>query len=213
MSTVSSRIISIYKSRKTLLEQLEKQGYDTEDYNSFSMNEIDAMLSQSQLDMLVTHKEKKTKVYIKYYFNLKQTTKQIKKEVLDNIIEDLYSIEEVLTKKDTLMIIIDDEPNDTILTRMRYLFDHDGIFVVIHNIKRLQFNILDHTLVPFMRVLDETEGQEFMKEKQLRHKSQLPEISRFDPQALVNAVRPGDICLIERSSITAMKTNYYRVCV
>ena len=83
MSTVSSRIISIYKSRKTLLEQLEKQGYDTEDYNSFSMNEIDAMLSNSQLDMLVTHKGKNTKVYIKYYFNLKQTTKQIKKEVLN----------------------------------------------------------------------------------------------------------------------------------
>lgn len=213
MSTVSSQIIRIYKSRKTLLEQLFKQGYDTDDYNSFSINEIDAMLSNSQLDMLLTHKEKKTKVYIKYYFTLKQTTKQIKKEVLDNIIEDLFSIDEVLTKKDTLMIIIDDEPNDTILTKMRYLFDHDGIFVVIHNIKRLQYNILDHTLVPFMKVLDETEEQEFMKEKQIRDKSQLPEISRFDPQALVNVVRPGDICLIERSSITAMKTEYYRVCV
>jgi len=213
MSTVSSRIIKIYNSRKTLLEQLQKQGYDTEDYNTFSMNEIDAMLSNTQLDMLLTHKEKKTKVYIKYYFTLKQTTKQIKKEVLDNIIEDLFSIEEILTKKDTLMIIIDDEPNDTILTRMRYLFDHDGIFVVIHNIKRLQFNILDHTLVPYMRILDESEEEKFMKDIQIRDKSQLPEISRFDPQALVNALRPGNICLFERSSITAMKTDYYRVCV
>ena len=213
MSTVSSRIISIYKSRKTLLEQLKKQGYGVDDYDGFSMNEIDAMLANSQLDMLLTHKEKKTKVYIKYYFTLKQTTKQIKKEVLDNIIEDLFSIDEVLTKKDTLMIIIDDEPNDTILTKMRYLFDHDSIFVVIHNINRLQYNILDHTLVPFMKVLDETEEQEFMKTKQIRDKSQLPEISRFDPQALVNTVRPGDICLIERSSVTAMNTEYYRVCV
>lgn len=213
MSTVSSRIIKIYKSRKTLLEQLQKQGYDTEDYNTFSINEIDAMLSNTQLDMLLTHKEKQTKVYIKYYFTLKQTTKQIKKEVLDNVIEDLFSIEEILTKKDTLMIIIDDEPNDTILTRLRYLFDHDGIFVVIHNINRLQFNILDHTMVPYMRILDETEEEKFMKEQQIRDKSQLPEISRFDPQALVNAVRPGNICLFERSSITAMKTDYYRVCV
>lgn len=213
MSTVSSRIIKIYKSRKTLLEQLQKQGYDTEDYNTFSINEIDAMLSNTQLDMLLTHKEKQTKVYIKYYFTLKQTTKQIKKEVLDNVIEDLFSIDEILTKKDTLMIIIDDEPNDTIVTRMRYLFDHDGIFVVIHNINRLQFNILDHTMVPYMRILDETEEEKFMKEQQIRDKSQLPEISRFDPQALVYAVRPGNICLFERSSITAMKTDYYRVCV
>ena len=213
MSTVSSRIIKIYKSRKTLLEQLQKQGYDTEDYNTFSINEIDAMLSNTQLDMLLTHKEKQTKVYIKYYFTLKQTTKQIKKEVLDNIIEDLFSIEEILTKKDTLMIIIDDEPNDTILTRLRYLFDHDGVFVVIHNINRLQFNILDHNMVPYMKILDETEEEKFMKEQQIRDKSQLPEISRFDPQALVNGVRPGNICLFERSSITAMKTDYYRVCV
>jgi DNA-directed RNA polymerase subunit H (RpoH/RPB5) len=213
MSAISSRITSIYKSRTTLLQQLEKQGYNTEDYSNFSMNEIDAMLSNSQLDMLLTSSENEKKVYIKYYFTIKQTNKQIKKDALDDIIEDLFSIDEVLTKNDTLMIIIDDEPNDTILTRMRYLFDHDGIFVIIHNIKRLQFNILDHSLVPFMRVLTDEEETKFMLEKQISSKSQLPEISRFDPQALVTGIRPGNICLIERSSVTAMTSNYYRVCV
>ena len=213
MSTISSRIISIYKSRTTLLAQLQKQGYNVDDYSSFTINEIDSMLSNSQLDMLINHSDKGTKIYIKYYFTLKQTTKQIKKEVLDNIIEDLFTIDEVLTKKDTLMVIIDDEPNDTILTKMKYLYNHDGIFVIIHNIHRLQYNILDHTLVPYMRVLDAIEEVEFMKTKQIRDKSQLPEISRFDPQALVIGLRPGDICLIERASITALKTNYYRVCV
>ena len=213
MSTISSRIISIYKSRITLLEQLQKQGYNVDDYSSFTINEIDSMLSNSQLDMLLNHTDKDTKIYIKFYFTLKQTTKQIKKEVLDNIIEDLFTIDEVLTKKDTLMIIIDDEPNDTILTKMRYLYNHDEIFVVIHNIHRLQYNILDHTLVPHMKALTQVEENEFMKSKQIKDKSQLPEISRFDPQALVIGLRPGDICLIERSSVTAMKTNYYRVCV
>ena len=213
MSTISSRITSIYKSRTTLLQQLEKQGYNTEDYSNFSMNEIDAMLSNSQLDMLLTSRENDKKVNIKYYFTIKQTNKQIKKDALDDIIEDLFSIDEVLTKNDTLMIIIDDEPNDTILTRMRYLFDHDGIFVIIHNIKRLQFNILDHSLVPFMRVLTDEEETKFMLEKQISSKSQLPELSRFDPQALVTGIRPGNICLIERSSVTAMTSNYYRVCV
>lgn len=213
MSTISSRITSIYKSRTTLLQQLEKQGYNTEDYSNFSMNEIDAMLSNSQLDMLLSHRDEGKKIYIKFYFTIKQTNKQIKKDALDDIIEDLFSIDEVLTKNDTLIIIIDDEPNDTILTRMRYLFDHDGIFVIIHNIKRLQFNILDHSLVPFMRVLTDEEEPKFMLEKQISSKSQLPEISRFDPHAMVTCVRPGNICLIERSSVTAMTSNYYRVCV
>ena len=212
MSSISTRIINIYKSRKTLLEQLQTQGYQIEDYENFTMNEIDSMLSNSQLDMLVSNSEG-NKIYVKYYFALKQNTKQIKKEVLDNIIEDLYILEEVLTKKDTLIVIIDDEPNDAILTRMKYLYDHDNIFVVIHNIHRLQFNILNHTLVPAMKSLNEKEETEFLEKFQVRDKYQLPQISRFDPQALVVCLRPGTICHIQRSSITAMLTDYYRICI
>lgn len=212
MSANSSRIINIYKSRHILLEQLHSQGYVVEDYLQFSVNEVDAMLANSQLDMLINHDDGK-KVYIKYYFTLKQTTKQIKKEILDNIIEDLFTIEDVLTKNDTLMVIIDDEPNDTIITRLRYLYEHDGIFVIIHNIHRLQSNILNHTLVPNMDILNVEDEVSFMKKYQLKTKSQLPEISRFDPQALVIGIRPGQICKIQRPSSTALTTDYYRVCV
>ena len=213
MSSISSRIISIHKSRQTILSQLQRQGYDVEDYINFSMNEIDSMLSNSQLDMLLTNPKSDSKIYIKYYFTIKQNSKQIKKEVLDNIIEDLFVIEEVLTKKDTLIVIIDDEPNDSILSRIKYLYDHDGIFVIIHNIHRLQFNILEHTLVPNMKILNDNEEEEFMKKYQINDKSQLSEISRFDPQALVVGLRPGNICHIQRPSITALTSDFYRVCV
>ena len=50
---------------------------ETEDYLRFSVNEIDAMLANSQLDMLLTHEDGR-KIYVKYHFTLKQTTKQIK---------------------------------------------------------------------------------------------------------------------------------------
>jgi DNA-directed RNA polymerase subunit H (RpoH/RPB5) len=212
MSINSTRIINIYKSRNVILEQMKLQGYNVEDYLKFSVNEVDAMLSNSQLDMLLVNEDGR-KAYIKYYFTLKQTTKQIKKEILDNVIEDLFVIDDVLTKKDTLIVIIDDEPNDTILARIRYLYEHDGIFVIIHNIHRLQSNILDHVLVPFMKVLDDTEETEFIQKYQIKYKNQLPEISRFDPQALVVGVRPGQICRIQRPSTTAVLSNYYRVCV
>lgn len=213
MSSISSRIISIYNSRNTLLDQLEGQGYNVDDYLNFTMNEIDAMMSNDQLDMLLHHEGHGKKMYIKYYFTLKQSSKQIKKEALDTIIDDLYTIDEVLTKKDTLVVIIDDEPNDTILTRMKYLYDHDHIFVVLHNIKRLQFNILDHNLVPHMDILSDKEEVEFMTQHQIKDKTQLPEISRYDPHALVVGVRPGNICRIQRTSMTSLKTDYYRVCV
>jgi len=212
MSSNSSRIISIYKSRSVLLEQLQTRGYNVDNYLSFSINEIDAMLANSQLDMIVTN-EDGTKVYVKYYFTAKQTTKQIKKEVLDNIIEDLYVIDEVLTKNDTLIVIIEDEPNDTILAKLRYLYDHDKTFVILHNIHRLQTNILNHTLVPYMKVLKPDEMSEFKTKYQIKDLSQLPEISRFDPQALVVGIRPGEVGQIQRSSTTAMTSEYYRVCV
>lgn len=211
--TTSARIIGINKSRNTILELLEDQDYNVDDYLGFSINEVDAMLANSQLDMLITHKTNGKKVYVKYYFTTKQTTRQIKPQTLDDIIEDLYTIEEILTKNDTLIIIIDDEPNDTILNKMRYLYDHDGIFVVIHNIKRLQFNILNHVLVPAVTILNDAETADMMKKYNLKDKTQIPEISRFDPQALAICLRPGQICKIDRESVTALNYKYYRVCV
>jgi hypothetical protein len=211
MATVSSnRVLSVYKSRTTILEQLESQGYNVSDYHGFSINEVDAMHGNDQLDMLLeTTDEPKRKTYIKYYL----TAKQLKPNNLDEIIEDLFIIENVLTKADTLIIILDDEPNQTIIKKVQYLFDHDGIFVVLHNIKRLQFNLLNHRLVPKCAILTETEVVETKKKYNIKDNSQFPEISRFDPHALAMCVRPGNICKFERNSVTAMKYDYFRLCV
>ena len=209
MSTTSNRILSIYKSRKTILDQLNYQDYNVNEYNNFSINEIDAMLNSEQLDMLINHNTNNKKIYIKYYF----TSKQIKPQTLDDIIEDLFTIEIVLSKDDTLIVIIDDEPNDTIISKLKYLYDHDGIFVVIHNIKRLQFNILEHVLVPNCVILEEDEIKELKEKFNVSSVKQLPEISRFDPQALAICLRPGQICRFDRFSATALNYKYYRICI
>jgi DNA-directed RNA polymerase subunit H (RpoH/RPB5) len=209
MSTTSNRILSVYKSRKTILELMEKRGFNVDEYSSFSINEIDAMYTNHQLDMLISHKSNQKKTYIKYYLS----AKQIKPDGLDDIVEDLFEIENVLTKSDTLVVVVEDEPNDTIITKIKYLYDRNGIFVVIHNIKRLQFNILNHRLVPKCEILSEAESEELVKKYRMNNIKQLPEISRFDPQALAVCLRPGQVCKFERESITAMKYDYYRVCV
>ena len=204
----NNQILNVYKSRNNILDILKLQGYDTSDYETFSINEIDAMLTNNQLDMLLENNETKQKSYIKYY-----SSKQIRPNILDEIIEDLYFIENVLEKKDNLIIITEDEPNDSILTKVKYLFDHDGIYVVIHNIKRLQYNMLNHNLVPKCNILNNTEKSDFLKKFNIKNNSQLPEISRFDPQALVMCIRPGDVTKFTRKSITSLENDYYRVCV
>ena len=160
MSTSSNKILSVYNSRNTLVNIAINKGYDTDDYDVFSINEIDAMYKNSQLDMLLTHKKNDRKIYIKYYLR----AKQIKKQDLDDVIEDLYFIENVLKKEDVLVIVTEFEPNDTIITKIKYLYEHDDIFIVIHNIKRLQYNILEHSLVPKSRILT-TEEVENLKQK------------------------------------------------
>jgi len=192
-----------------MIELLDKQGYNTEEYESFTINEIDAMCSNSQLDMLLTNNETGRKTYVKYYL----TAKQIRPQNLDEIIEDLFLIDNVLTKDDNLIIIIEDEPNDTIHAKMKYLYDHDGIFVTIHNIQRLQYNILKHTLVPECRILSNDELEQLKIKYSIKDTKQLPEISRFDPQSLVIGLRPGQVCEFKRKSATAMFYNYYRVCI
>ena len=205
----NNRILRIYKSRVNILKQLGNQGYNVTDYSEFSINEIDTMFTNKQLDMLVTNDNTDKKTYVKYYLD----AKQVRPQYLDEIIEDLFLADTVLTKDDTLVIIIDGEPNETIISKVNYLYDHDGIFVVIHNISRLQFNLLEHSLVPPIKILTEGETSKLMVKYNLKDITQLPEISRFDPQALAIALRPGQVCSIERKSVTAMKYEYYRVCV
>ena len=209
MSTSSNKIVSIYNSRVNLTDILDGNGYNVKDNDIFSINEVDAMYKNNQLDMLLTNPTNKRKVYIKYYLK----AKQIKKQDLDEIIEDLYLIEDVLTKDDTLMIITEDEPNDTIISKIKYLYEHDDIFIVIHNIKRLQFNILKHNLVPSCQVLLPEDVIALKEKYNLKSVNQLPEVSRFDPQSLAMCLRPGEVCKYDRKSVTAMNAEYYRVCV
>ena len=208
-STTNSRILKLFKSRNTLIDQLEELEYDTSEHMDFSINEIDAMNNNTQLDFTLKHTKDERKVHIKYYL----TSKQINRANLDNIIEDVYHIDNTLTKKDTLVLIIEDEPNETTINKIKYLYNRDGIFVVIHNINRLQYNILNHTLVPKCTILGNSEIEDLKQKYNIMDTKQLPEISRFDPQALAKCMRPGQVCKLERESSTALFYDYYRICV
>jgi DNA-directed RNA polymerase subunit H (RpoH/RPB5) len=212
----SSVLIShIFTSRKILLELMEKQGYNVNDYANFSVNEVNSMKQNNQLDMLletsdnnVTPENPKKKIYIRYYLTVRPAAKNIQE-----MIDDLFILTETLKKTDTLFIIIKDEPNETLINEIKHIWESEGIFIVIESIKRLQFNILDHTLVPPHRVVLESEVIEIMKKYNITSKTQFPDISRFDPVARVIGLRPGQLCHIIRPSKTAIEANYYRICV
>jgi DNA-directed RNA polymerase subunit H (RpoH/RPB5) len=211
----SSLISSIYNSRKIILELMEKQGYNVDDYSHFSINEVNSMKQNNQLDMLLKQKDddsetikRKNKIYIRYYLS-----KTIRPNNIDEMIDDLFNVEEILTKDDTLFIVVKDDINETLTNKLIHLWETDGIFIVMINIQRLQFNILKHEMVPEHIVLNNSEIEDVMKKYNIIDKQHFPDISRFDPVAQVIGLRPGNVCRIIRPSKTSVTADYYRICI
>jgi DNA-directed RNA polymerase subunit H len=207
-SEQSSRTLSIYKSRQVILDHLEPQGYDVSNYNEFSINEVNIMSQNKQLDMLLTNTENKKQVFVKYFL-----LKGLRDTYIYDMIEDLYNLEQILTKGDTLIIIAKDDPNNSLQAFLKTIFSNEDIFIIVHSLKRLQFNLLEHELVPKHTILTEEQVTKFKKEYGITKSTQIPDISRFDPVALAIGMRPGEICHIERKSKIAVVGDYYRSCI
>jgi len=201
-------IMAVHKSREVILDILTTRGFDTEEYKNFSISEIHSLVQHNQLDMLVENPETKKKVYIKYY-NLDKT---IQARHIHETVESLFTVEQILSPDDDLIIIIKDEPNETLQKLQRTYYEHDGIFLTLINIDRLQFNILNHSLVPKHTLLS-TESMEKVKKKyNITDNKNFPSISRFDPVSQVLGIRPGQVFEIERASKTAISSIFYRIC-
>ena len=68
-------------------------------------------------------------------------------------------------------------------------------------------------MVPAIEIMTEQEKTQLFQQYSITEDAQMPEISRYDPQALAMCVRPGEVCKISRKSPTSLSTTYYRVCV
>ncbi len=209
----STLISLIYKSRLHILNIMERLGFNINDYKDFSINEVNSMTIHNQLDMILektdeTTNSRKEKIYIKYYLD-----RTITDTIIQEIIDDLFNLEEILTKKDTLYIITKNELNDSRIETLNNIWERDGIFVILQNIQRLQFNILDNQLVPPTRCISDEEYEKVRLMYNITDKSLLPEISRYDPVCQVICLRPGQVCEILRPSKTSIETKYYRLCV
>ncbi len=206
---LSEFVQTVSKSRQVILELLKEQGFATEDYEDFTLPEVSTLLQNKQLDMLVEKESTEEKVYIKYHLS-----KTIRQTYIQEYVDDLYTLEKILKKGDTLIIIIKDEPNDTLINIMQDFWQNEGIFIILYNIQRLQFNILNHEKVPKHVKLTQEEKNDFLTSYRIQDELvQIPEISRFDPVAQAILLKPGEVCNILRPSKTAITSLFYRICI
>lgn len=203
----SSTIVSqIYKARNTLLAQLGEQGFDVSQFTGFGIAEVGVMVKNDQLDFMVTHPDGR-KTFVKFYY-----VKALRPANLHDFVEQLFKVEETLNKNDALYIVANNDPNDTLVRTLGLLWQQEKYYVVVNSIDRLQYNALEHTLVPKHIVLTDDEAAEMKERYSIRHNTQLPAISRFDPIAVIIGLRPGQICKVIRPSRTAINSVSYRFC-
>ena len=136
MSTSNSTIVSnVFVSRKNILNQLKSRGYNTSNYEGFSINEVSIMYNKEQLDMLIDN-DKGGKVYIKYHIG-----KKISPNHVYTISTDLFDMHALLNREtDELIFISADDPNDSLIKTINQIYHTDNMFVNIINIKRLLFH-------------------------------------------------------------------------
>lgn len=199
--------VQIAESRKNILEILEERGFDISNYKGSSISEVHTMLQNNQLDMLVKTEDESKNAYVKYHLG-----KTLRATNIYEYVEDLFNIDNILQKKDDLVIIARDNANDSMQKLLRQIWIDDKIFITVIGLKSLQFNIMKHTLVPPHRVMTNEEKDEIFEKYNITNESQIPDISRFSPPALAIGIRPGELCEIIRPSKTAITAPFYRIC-
>jgi DNA-directed RNA polymerase subunit H (RpoH/RPB5) len=206
--TMDITVTQVYLSRTNLLEILKDQGYNVSNYDHYSLSMIGSMMENKRLDLQLTHTSGK-QVFIKYHLD----TKLVIPTVTCSLFDEVDGEPPILKKTDDLIIITKSDPNDTMIADMNKLWNDSSIYVSVINIKRLQFNILKHAIVPKHVVLSDEEKTQLFQKYHIQSNADLPTITRYDPVAQVLCMRPGMVCCIERKSKTAVTTLYYRVCV
>jgi DNA-directed RNA polymerase subunit H len=197
-------VVDVFNARNHLFDILQSRGYEAGDYVGYDMSHVAAMMEHSQLNVMLQGKT--NKVFVHFQLSAKLNVSK----VVSSLFEEENS---VLKPEDDLIIVYKSEPNDTIRTEIDEVWNKMGIYVSVLYIKRLQFNILKHDMVPAHRVLSEKERDQIYTKLNIRTGVDLPSISRYDPVASVLGMRPGQVCEIERKSKTSVKSLYYRYCV
>jgi DNA-directed RNA polymerase subunit H len=197
----------IHKSRNILLNILEKQGYDVNDYKHCSIEETVAMHREHQVDLCLTHSSSK-KLWVKYALEMSKITAHMVHDFYDN---------DILQKTDNLMFIVAFEPKldsstDSLCMMLNTLWNESNIYVCVMNIHRLMYNITDHVYYEPHEIMSEEEKIDIYKRHMITCDQDLPMISRYDPVAMLMCMRPGDLCKITRKSKTALQSTAYRIC-
>lgn len=187
----------IITSFGTVLEMLQDRGIDTKGVTKQNLADVLSADPYKQIVEVVVGKIK-----VIWYTPQKIKTADVKEiledDIKNNNIHDLY------------ILIMNESPTTNNMKSLQNL----DIKMEIHLVKRLLFNITQHSLVPKHEVIrDKADVDALVSQYNLKNKYQLPIILKSDPIARYYGLKPGDVVRITRVSESAGKYTAYRCCM
>ena len=235
-------IINKIKISRKILKEILNNDYDTDKlpiYNNTEINNLFSLKSTKDnpynnmgdgyaCNFTLNHKILKDHhIHILYYNFQKNNIIKVTKTIIDKIL-NLY--DNTFKSTDNVIIIINESIKDNIKTlnnSLNLLLKEKNYNIIKNNIglekkhfrnvfifdiNTLQYNILNHKLVPEHKLIRNKEEIKTILEKCNCNIDQLPIISKNDAIAKLKLCIDGDICKITRTSKTSGEYYYYRIC-
>ena len=205
-----SMVRKVFTARAILLKQLAALGYTTRMWNEETPAEIDMRIQNKELNFVLEPSGTMNEGATHIRFHIEKALRHIHINALADEFSEMAGYDR---SKDTIVLISKDLPNDSVKSALETVYATKGIYIIVRALQELQFNILEHKLVPKQTKLTTPQTQDLKKQYRIQDvRKQLPGISRFDPAARAIQLRPGQVVKILRPSVNSGFTNYYRVC-
>ena len=94
---------------------------------------------------------------------------------LDDLVDRRFEVDSVIGQNDTLIVVVEDEPNDGLITRLKQLYEQEGKFVVVRNIDRLQYHFVRACFGSKGRALTEQETSNMKQKYNIKLNNQFQE--------------------------------------
>ena len=204
-------INKLVQSRNVLAEILEERGYLSSEINNLSKEEIKLLYLNKQIDFEVFNESENKKLYVKYLITGKIRNSSLKK-FMDDLLEDFEEDENFDPEKIEILIILNNNINDSLEKVVDYYYEQKKIYINLFNIESIRKNLSKHSLVPKHIKLKPNEIEELQQQFNLNSIYQLPIINRKDIIAKYIGLQPGGVCKIIRPSITSGEYISWRCC-
>ena len=213
MDINGSFIKQLYVSRNNLIFYLKNAGFDCSTFENSSIEDVENMKRYEQLDFKVSNLENGESCYVLYKLDEGFKQNLIKRNNIEQYIQEVYEDLKLIENTDTLIIVTNDYTQESVNKILKNIWEKESKYIVLFSLSNLQINVLVHSFVPKHIRLTQEQKEEVFQRYNIKNNSQLPEIGRFDPAAKAILLRPGEVCEITRYDKISYMNKFYRICI